>query len=214
MWRAILLACLPFGALACGRPVCLLPAGSLAFDRLLTFDGTPATMGPGHPVAGLLRLPGASFGKLFAGQVQGADGLFDTIGGPALPPPDLRAGPAGRNLSVLRVFGAALLSGNGPSGYPRDDSTGEGAIAIRLHRPQAALALDLVGGEGGAAEVLFLGPEGQVLDLHRIAPLGEGWLTFQVSAGQPPILGLVITNHDDAGIALRAVALDGDDRTS
>jgi len=214
MWRVVLLALSPLPALACDRPVCVVAADPAAFAQVLTFAANPATLGPGQPVSGLLTLPGVTFGERFAGQRQGPDALYDQISGPAALPVTLLAGAQGRNLSLLRVFGANLLSGNGPTGYPRDDSTGEGAIAIRFDHNQTAFALDLVGGEGGQAQILFLGPDGAVLDLLTIAPLAEGWLAFQTGQGWPPVLGLVLSNRDTAGIALRAVAFDLDERVS
>ena len=204
---------------ACDRPVCIFDPTGLHFGRIITFDDQPGNFGPGRPVEGVLALPGASFGEMFAGQALTNDTDFDQVTGPALGPLTLLPGATGQNLSILRVTGATLLSGTGPRGFPMTIATGEGAIAVWFAADQSALRLDLLGGEGGVAHILFLARDGSLIDQIELSPLAEGSIGF--ARNTPPmtdavadIAGLVISNNDPEGIALDAVAFDTGDQTS
>ena len=215
----LMLGLWPGSGNACDRPVCLIDPTGLHFGRVITFDDQPGNFGPGRSVEGILALPGASFGELFAGQTLTNETGFDLVTGPALPPLTLLPGTTGQNLSILRVTGATLLSGTGPRGFPMTIATGEGAIAVWFSGDQSILRLDLLGGEGGVAHILFLARDGRLIDQIDLSALGEGPIGFARNA--PPmtdavadIAGLVISNHDPEGIALDAVAFDGGEQTS
>ena len=214
MLRLLVLAALawPAAAHACDRPVCRVDPASLRLSEIVGFDGQPSGLGPGRDVRGLLTLEGASFGERFAGQRLERVETFDHVDGPAEAPLTLLAGADWHNLSVLRMPGLNVLSGDGPEGYPKQAATGEGAIAILFARDQAALRLWLRGGEGGTARVQFLARDGAVLDLHEVAALSEDEVGFVDEQGR--IAGLVLTNRDPEGIALARVEFGSADRFS
>ncbi len=206
---ALFLCLAPSLAFGCDRPVCLTDPAGLQFGRIITFDDQPGNFGPGRPVEGVLVLPGASFGEMFAGQTLDIATDFDLVTGPALGPLTLLPGAPGQNLSILKVTGATLLSGTGPRGFPMTIATGEGAIAIWFAADQSTLRLDLLGGEGGMAHILFLARDGALIDQIDLTPLAEGPLTFARNSPVADIAGLVISNLDPEGMALDAVAFDG-----
>ena len=213
------IVCLTFSlctgvAHACDRPVCLVDPDPIRFGRIITFDDQPGNFGPGLRIDGLLILPGASFGERMAGQVLTADGDFDRVTGPASPPLALVPGAAGQGLSVLRITGATLLSGTGPRGFPTPLANGEGAIAILFDADQAAFRLDLRGGEGGVAHLLFLARDGSLIDEIDLSALAEVPYGFARNAPVGNIAGVVISNHDPEGIALDGVAFDSGAQTS
>lgn len=215
----IISICLTLGlwsgsGMACDRPICIIDPAGLHFGRIITFDHQPGNFGPGRPVEGVLALPGASFGEMFAGQSLTNETDFDQITGPALAPLTLLSGSTGQNLSILRVTGASLLSGTGPRGFPMTIATGEGSIAIWFARDQSILRLDLLGGEGGVAQIRFLSRDGIMIDQIELSPLAEGPVGFARNAPVADIAGLVISNHDPEGIALDAVAFDSGEQTS
>lgn len=209
-----LLGCLaPAIVQACDRPVCL-SAEKLRLSDVVTFDDQPSGMGPGRPVEGLLHLPGASFGERFAGQSLTAEDSYDLVSGPGDGPLTLLPGSEGQNLSVLRLLGTNVLSGDGPAGFPRVEATGEGAMAILFTEDQAALRLVLRGGEGGVVTVLFLERSGTIIDSHTLGPLSESTFDFNRLGGVTDIAGVVLNNYDPQGIALDEVAFGIDMPTS
>jgi hypothetical protein len=205
----LFLCLVPSLAFGCDRPVCLIDPVGLQFGRTITFDDQPGNFGPGRPVEGVLALPGASFGEMFAGQSLNTTTDFDLVSGPAFGPLTLLPGAPSQNLSILKITGATLLSGTGPRGFPMTVATGEGAIAIWFAADQSTLRLDLLGGEGGVAHILFLARDGAVIDQIDLTPLAEGSVAFARNAPVADIAGLVISNLDPEGIALDAVAFDG-----
>lgn len=214
MQRLIALALLvwPTASTACDRPVCRVDPASLELPQELGFDDQPSSRGPGRLVSGVLDLNGASFGERFAGQSLSAEEMFDTVDGAADAPLTLMPGAAGQNLTVLRLSQGNALSGDGPAGYPKQEATGEGAIAILFTRDQGAVRLWLRGGEGGAATILFMDRDGTVIDSHAVAPLAEEAVGFAHEPGR--IAGLVVTNTDPEGIALDQVDFGAADRFS
>jgi hypothetical protein len=210
----LLFTLLPALASACDRPVCIIDPTALHFGRIITFDDQPGNFGPGLPIDGLLILPGASFGERFAGQNLTAEGDFDLVTGAALPPLTPIPGAPGQTFSILRITGASLLSGTGPGGFPMNVANGEGAVAILFDGDQSVLRLDLRGGEGGVAHIMFLSRDGAIIDQIDLTPLTEGAFGFARNATVADIAGLVISNHDPEGIALDAVAFDGGEQTS
>lgn len=210
----LILGLWPGVLLACDRPVCIIDPAAVHFGRIISFDDQPGNFGPGKLIDGVLALPGASFGQMFAGQALTYAADFDLVSGPALAPLTLLPGATGQNLSILKVTGASLLSGTGPRGFPMTIATGEGAIAIWFAADQSTLRLDFLGGEGGVAHILFLARDGALIDQIDLSPLAEGQFGFARNAPEADIAGLVISNHDPEGIALDAVAFDGGEQTS
>lgn len=209
---AALFALLPALASACDRPVCVVAPDTLDLAQVITFDDQPANPGPGRLVGTPLILPGASFGEGFTGQNRAINGTFDVISGPANAPLTLFSAPANEMLSVTRIANSNLLNGLGPLGYPQFGATGEGSIAILFDRDQVAIRLDLRGGEGGTANVIVLDRAGQVIDVVMLGPLAEVDYGLIRQDKARDIAAVVVINDDPEGIALQAVAFDGDDR--
>ncbi len=191
-------------AAACEALVCQVSPDALALTQVITFDDQPAGWGPGILVDGVLELPGAVFGERFAGQNLSFDQGYDTISGPALPPLTLMAGEPGQTMSLVRMGGSArtVLNGFGPAAFPSREGQGEGAISVLFDRDQPALAFDIRGGEGGAAQVMFLRRDGTVLGAIPVAPVGEFAVGFRRNDGTPDIAGFVLTNSDVQGLAI------------
>lgn len=215
----------PAGALACDRPVCGVDPQELSLARLVDFEDMAGGYGPGRLYRQMIEADGVSFGEHLAGQSRGADGPYDRIDGPATPPLRLGDVPRGALLSITRVGKSSVLNGQGPAGYPKREAEGEGAIAILFDHDQAALSVDIVGGEGGTGWFLFLARDGSVLDRHDLTGLGEETRAFRTPGMEPRIAALVITNDDPEGIAIDnlrfelirqmgAIGLGGDARAS
>ncbi len=202
---AVLLLLLPHAAQACGARVCLVDPESLALPRIITFDDTRASFGPGHPVDDILFQNGASFGERFAGQQLLREGSHDKVQGAALGPLTLLPGALGQNLSVVSFMGISVLNGYGHAGYPRREAQGEGAIAILFDDDQSALSIGLRGGESGAAEVLFLRRDGALLAQVPVNPVGEFAIGFMRMDGAADIAGVVMSNTDPQGLAIETI---------
>ncbi len=213
MWRLILLL-LPLPAWACDRPICLIPAEDQFFAREITFDDQPSGFGAGRMVTGVMELDGVRIGERFAGQLLRNDGGFDRVEGTALSPLQVIPGADAQNMTVIRLADTAVLSGDGPAGYPKREATGEGALSVLFDRDQVAVRFDLRGGEGGAATVQFLRRDGSVIDTAQLEPLSEAVYAFTRQNGARDIAGLVLTNADPDGIALDTLLFDGVDQLS
>ncbi|WP_425659579.1 hypothetical protein [Roseobacter sp. EG26] len=195
---------LTFGraAFACGAAICLVDPEELQLTRIITFDDTHSSRGPGHLVSDLLVLEGAIFGERFAGQKIEPDGDHDQIEGRALPPLTVMPGAAGENLSVVFLQGNNVLNGYGVAGYPKRHAQGEGAISFLFDDDQSALSFQLRGGEAGQARAVFLRRDGTVIMTMDLPPAGEHAFGFIRSTGEADIAGVVITNTDPQGLAL------------
>lgn len=204
-WLAICFGLVPFAADACDRPVCL-SADAVRMVHHVTFDDQPSAMGPGRQINGVLTMPGASFGERFEGQSLLDDRSFDLVTGPGAAPLTLIPGEMGHNLSILRLPGTNVLSGDGPLGFPDEGATGEGSVAVLFDQDQAAMRLALRGGEGGRVLLIFLGRDGRVIDSHTIGELSESTLTFIRQENVEDIAGVVLSNRDPEGIALDALS--------
>lgn len=200
--RALTIACLPSGALACGAPVCLVSPDSLLLPQIITFDDIQSGGGPGFKVDDILSLPGATFGERFAGQMLTTTGPHDQIEGTALSPLTMMPGAAGQNLSVVHFGGTTVLNGYGTAGYPKREAQGEGAIAVLFDQNQSALAFDLRGGEAGVAMVSFLRRDGSLIGVVPIDPTGEFAVGFARDRGIDDIAGIIVTNTDPQGLAI------------
>lgn len=189
-------------AQACQRPVCLAEPETLPLAHLITFDDQPSGMGPGIEHRDVLRLEGAQFGEHFFGQLRSASGGFDVVLGQAASPLTLRTGPAGELFSIHRLGYTNVINGFGPARFPKREAQGEGALAILFDDDQAALSFDILGGEDGSAQIMFLRRDGSLIDTVSIAPLSDKAFGFMRQGLRPDIAGFVITNDDPEGIAL------------
>lgn len=189
-------------ASACEAPVCIVDPDALALTRIITFDDTRATRGPGHPIKDLLVMQGAVFGERFAGQEVSGTGDHDQITGTALPPLTVLPGADGQNLSIVYFRGNNILNGYGIAGYPRRHAQGEGAISALFDEDQSALAFQIRGGEDGPARVAFLARDGTVIAELDLPPPGEYEYGFVRAGGVADIAGILITNRDPQGLAI------------
>jgi len=221
MWRITLLLitlALPAASQTCGRPICSADPVNLSLTSIISFEGLTGGNGPGRPVTGLLSLDGAQFGERFQGITIIAVNNYDHV--PDLPnvrataPLTLLPGADRFNLSILRLPDTVLLSGDGPAGFPRQDATGEGAIAVLFDIDQRALAFDLRGGEGGFATVAFFRRDGSLIDIHHPGPLAEASYGFVRTGQNTDIAGFLILNDDPEGIAFDNLRFDPPTRTS
>lgn len=200
--RALILALMPGGALACGAPVCLVDPDHLLLPQIITFEDVQSGGGPGFLVDDILPLPGATFGERFAGQMLTTTGPHDQIEGSAIGPLTMMPGAKGQNLSVVRFGGTTVLNGYGSAGYPKRDAQGEGAIAVLFDDDQSALAFDLRGGEAGVALVHFLRRDGSLITIVPVDPTGEFTVAFARARGIGDIAGIIVTNTDPQGLAI------------
>ncbi|MGJ8615623.1 MAG: hypothetical protein ACSHWS_02215 [Sulfitobacter sp.] len=200
--RALILACLPSGALACGAPVCLVDPDHLLLPQIITFDDIQSGGGPGYYVDDILPLPGATFGEHFAGQIVTTVGPHDHIEGAAFEPLTMMPGRAGQNLSVVHFGGTTVLNGYGVAGFPKREAQGEGAIAVLFDEDQSALAFALRGGEAGIALVSFMRRDGTLISVVPVDPTGEFSVGFSRDRGINDIAGIVVTNTDPQGLAI------------
>jgi len=205
-------------AQTCGRPICSADAVNLSLTSIIDFEELTGGNGPGRPVTGILSLDGARFGERFQGITITARSSYDHVADlgntRATSPLTLLAGDAGFNLSILRLPDTVLLSGDGPAGFPRQDATGEGAIAVLFDSDQRALAFDLRGGEGGFATVAFFRRDGSLIDIHHPGPLAEASYGYVRTGQNADIAGFVIINDDPEGIAFDNLRFDPPARTS
>lgn len=202
LFRALLIACLPLPAFACGHPICRVDPGSLELTRIINFDDMQSAWDPGFPHDEPIRMDGASFAERFAGQSLSSKGDFDQVNGPALPPLTLVPGAPGQTLSVARVLGSNTLNGFGPAGFPRTNAQGEGAIAVLFDDDQPAFSLEILGGEKGTATLMFLRRDGTIIHAITIANLARASFGFRRAGDIPDIAGFVLTNTDPQGVAI------------
>lgn len=189
-------------AAACDTPICLVDPEALDLPRIITFEDTRSSLGPGHIVRDLLVMDGASFGERFAGQVLAPEGDFDQFTGFVLAPLTLMPGDEGQNLSVVYLKGNNVLNGYGVAGYPKRHAQGEGAIAFIFDADQSALSFQLRGGEAGGATAVFYHRTGQEIMEMDLPEPGEHAFGFIRATGEADIAGVVITNTDPQGLAL------------
>ena len=189
-------------ASACDTAVCVVDPQSLGLTRIITFDDTQSSAGPGHQIIDLLVLDGAVFGERFAGQSVSSAGDHDVVVGSALRPLTVMPGDQGQNLSVVFFNGNNVLNGYGMAGYPRRNAQGEGAIAFLFDEDQSALSFQLRGGEAGTAHVRFLARDGTVLSSLDLPPAHEHAYGFLRANGANDIAGVVLTNTDPQGLAI------------
>lgn len=210
MWRVMwwFMCIWPAGALACERPVCAIDPSELSLARLVDFENLPSGFGPGRLYRDVIEADDVSFGEHLIGQARDAQGDYDRIDGPAMPPLRLGRAPRGELLSITRVGTSQVLNGQGPAGFPKREAEGEGAIAILFAHDQAALSFGVVGGEGGTGFVLFLARDGTVLDRHDLPDLREDIRAFHTPGMVERIAALIVMNDDPEGIAIDNLRYD------
>lgn len=189
-------------AFACDGPVCLVNPDSLALTRIIDFEDTQSSNGPGWKVEELLVLPGAVFGERFAGQVVHPQGPHDTITGNVLGPLTILPGASGQNLSVVFMQGDNILTGYGVAGFPKRDAQGEGAMAFLFDEDQSALSFQVRGGESGNVKATFLSRDGAIISILELPKPGEHAFGFVRQNGVGDIAGVLITNTDPQGLGL------------
>lgn len=141
----------------------------------------------------LIPLPGVTFGKMFAGQVLGADAEFDTLSGTPSGPLSLVTGSAGRNLfSIVNL----LLAGVGPTGV-----MGTGAFSVLFDQDQSQFGFDLTGGDGGDLTIQFFRRDGSLINTLTVLATPTTTYAFKNDDGIADIAGISITNNDTGGVA-------------
>lgn len=193
---------------ACEFAVCQVNPDSLSLMRIITFEDQHATMGPGHLINGSLTLKGAAFSERFVGQAIEFNGDHDRVTGPATNSLTLKLGDAKQNISLVIMSQNRVLNGYGPTGFPRRNAQGEGAIAVLFEQDQAAIAFDVRGGENGSAFVQFLRRDGSVIAQNTIRQLGEYAVGFHRKDDVPDIAGFVLMNSDPQGLAIDNIRFD------
>lgn len=101
-----------------------------------------------------------------------------------------------------------VLNGYGPTGFPRRNAQGEGAIAVLFEHDQAAIAFDLRGGENGTAFVQFLRRDGSVIAQNPARQIGEYAIGFRRKDDIPDIAGFVLMNLAPQGLAIDNIRFD------
>lgn len=181
-------------------------------DGRITFDALPQRSEPGFNLDAPIRVRGAWLGERFSGQrVQGAP--HDRLQGAPLAM-SVQAGAPGASLSVAfhRGFQSNALFPLGPLGFPAIAARGEGALALRFDRDQAALGLRVhsdypdslgTGAPRGGVILTLYRRDGSVIAVHemRLDP-GITNIGLRRVGGIPDIAGFTLTNTDPGGIAI------------
>lgn len=156
---------------------------------------------PGTNYDGVLTAGGLQFAERFQGQTVGASGDFDVITGTPSNPLTLQVGSPGQNLDVFD-YNSNVLAGLGPIGFPDIDAIGEGSIAMYFPSAQSLVSFDLVGGNGGSAELTFYRADGSLIDDVLVSGLGDYTYGFGTADASPSISGILIQNTDLSGIGV------------
>lgn len=176
---------------------------SLTGTQFISFAGVTGGAPPGTNYDGLLFVNGVGFGERFDGQSVPSSGDFDLVSGTPLPGLTLLPGSAGQNLTVFQSPAGAVLSGNGPLGYPANNAIGEGAVSLLFGSDQSEFGFRLTGGSAGTATVGFYRVDGSLIQSIVLGnlPLVAGF-GFTRDAGISDIRGVSIWNADVTGIGL------------
>lgn len=187
-------------------------------DGHVRFDTLPRRDEPGHVIDQLYLGPDVALGSHFKGQTLGTrtgpgGQQHDTLTQRrATPPLHLLPGAPGQSLSVAwhRGFGSMALFPLGPSGFPRVDARGEGAVSILFETDQDLIGLRIHSGYSdplgqsprpGAVHVTCLSRSAEVR--ARIdTPLATGITEIGLQFDTGPIAGCTLTNTDPGGIAI------------
>lgn len=189
---------IPVGAMA--APINVVSPGTLTGTGLVTFDDIAGGGAPGTNYDTIFTSGGASFGEHFLGQTLSFNGNFDVLTGNPSGALTLVAGAANQNLNVFVNGASNVLTGLGPLGFPNFDAIGEGAFAVLFTFDQSEFGFDLVGGNGGTANVNFYRRDGSLISTIALNNLGDQSYAFSRDLGVHDIAGISITNNDAAGV--------------
>lgn len=183
-------------------------SGAIIVDQTITgsaintFDG----IGTGN-ADGLLAQSGAQYGERFSGQVLSTSGDFDVLTATPSSPLTLLSGEAGLNLLLALIDTSVLLTGCGPAICPNFNAGGEGAVSILLDSPTDVFGFNVVGTEGGTANVAFFGASGALLASFALDNLTDSFFGFRDTSGST-IAGVSVTNNDPGGIGFDNVTFN------
>ena len=182
---------------------------SLTGSQLVTFDDVPGGAAPGTNYDGIFFSNGVGFAERFVGQtltdVGGFDKLGTTVGGPTLA---LQVGAAGRNLNVFVNNSTQVLTGLGSVGFPSFDAIGEGSFAALFSSGQSQFGFQLVGGNGGNANIGFYRGDGSLIQTIVVSGLADTFYGFARNGGVQDIRGISIWNDDLGGIGFDNLKFD------
>ena len=182
---------------------------SLTGGQLTTFDDVAGGGAPGTNYDAVFVSNGVSFAERFVGQTLTNAGGFDQLGGgPSGGSLTLQVGAPGRNLNVFVNAGSQVLTGLGASGFPQFDSIGEGSFAALFSSGQSQFGFQLVGGNGGTANISFFRGDGSLIQAVALGGLTNAFYGFTRDGGVQDIRGISIWNNDDAGIGFDNLKFD------
>jgi len=174
---------------------------TLSGSQVVTFDDLPSASASGTNYDPILLSGGVAFGERFQGQTLGSSGAFDVLTGlPSGGALVLLPGASNQNLDILLYNGTNALTGLGPLGYPDFDAVGEGAISLLFSSDQSQFGFQLVGGNGGDANVSFFRADGSLIQTLVLGGLADSFYGFARDGGVQDIRGISITNNDAGGI--------------
>lgn len=181
--------------------------GSLSGTQFVTFDDIAGGGAPGTNYDAIFYSNGVGFGERFTGQTVTDVGGFDQLGGSpsAL---TLATGVAGQNLNVFVNAGTNVLTGLGSQGFPSFGAIGEGAFAALFSSGQSQFGFQLVGGNGGTANVSFFRGDGSLIQNIALGGLADSYYGFSRDGGIKDIRGISIWNNDGGGIGFDNLKFD------
>jgi hypothetical protein len=205
-------------AVALADPINLVDYSSLSGNQLVTFDDLPITpvppgaQGVGLYFPGVVVDSGVAFAEKFVGQTQGANFDFDTLSGTPTGPLTLSPGAAGQNVNLITYEGGNVLTGVGVLGNLDADGIGEGALSFLFSSDQSQFGFQLVGGDGGDADLSFFRADGSLIQTVTVNNLADAFYGFQSDGGLKDIRGVSITNLDEGGIGVDNIKYDVESR--
>ena len=181
-------------------PVNSVSYGALIGTQIVDFDDLPAASASGVNYDATFISRGVGFGERFVGQILGAAVQYDTLSGTPAGPLAVVAGAPSQNLDLLFYNGSNVLTGLGNLGFPNFDAVGEGSFAALFSSDQSEFGFQLVGGNGGSADVSFFRRDGSLISVVTLDNLSDAFYGFSREGGVHDIAGISITNNDPAGI--------------
>ena len=181
---------------------------ALTGTQVVTFDDVAGGSAPGTNYDGVFFSNGVGFAERFAGQTLGAVGDNDSMGGSPSGPLTLQVGAAGRNLNIFDYTSSQVLTGLGPSGFPNGNAIGEGAFAALFSSGQSQFGFQLVGGNGGTANIGFYRADGSLIQSIALGGLADTFYGFSRTGGTQDIRGISIWNDDVGGIGFDNLKFD------
>lgn len=183
--------------------------GTLGGTQFVTFDDVAGGGAPGTNYDGIFFSNGVGFAERFVGQTVTNAGGFDQLGGaPSGGGLTLQIGAAGQNLNIFQNTDSNVLTGLGFAGFPQSDAIGEGSFAALFSSGQSQFGFQLVGGNGGSANVSFFGNDGSLIQSIVLSSLSDSFYGFQRDGGFNDIYGISIDNNDAAGIGFDNLKFD------